>query len=94
MFNSVSYELMMSKLGTLPSGQWKGSVATAADLPAVGALADYAYVTATSSFWAWNPAVGTGGEWVNLQIAESDYLELDDSAKSTVNYLVVPDPAP
>lgn len=69
---------------------YKGEYATSADLITAyptGALADYAYVTATSSYWYWNAAATA--EWVNQQISEADYLLLSAEKQAAVPYVVV-----
>jgi len=87
MANAVSYELLVAKL------PYKGQFATSAALIAAypdGSLADYAYVTATSSYWYWNAALGTPA-WVNQQITETAYAALSTAEKAAVPYIVIPD---
>ncbi|MDR2166627.1 MAG: hypothetical protein LBE35_02095 [Clostridiales bacterium] len=89
--NTVSYELMMLKLEGI--NIFKGEFATESALQTaypMAEMADFAYVTATNSFWAWNTGLTTPA-WVNLNIEETQYLLLADAAKAAVNYLVVPD---
>ena len=90
MYNAVSYELMMQKIAAI-SGNFLGVFADIADLPTAGTTGDYGYVTATSSFWYWNAQL-TPPAFANQEIAESDYLDLTDTEKSGMNYLVTPDP--
>lgn len=78
------------------ASQYKGQFATVAALQTAyptALLADYAYVTATSTFWYWNTGLAVPA-WVNQEIEETDYLDLTDAAKASVPYLVVPDVAP
>jgi len=61
-------------------------------------IACYAYVTATNSFWYWNPQLTDhdpvdpqpAADWVNQEISEEDYTNLTDEEKAMVPYLVVP----
>jgi hypothetical protein len=69
---------------------YKGEYADEAALVAAyptAALADYAYVTATSSYWYWNDALGTPA-WVNQQITEANYLLLSPAERAAVPYIV------
>lgn len=81
-------------LSQLPSSvieTYKGEYATSSALITAyptASLADYAYVTATNSFWYWNKSLTTPA-WVNQQITETDYLALSASAKSVVPYIIV-----
>lgn len=52
-----------------------------------GIMGDYAYVTASSSYWYWNEALETAG-WVNQQISETEYNALSAQAKAAVPYIV------
>lgn len=78
----------------LPAGAietYKGEYATSALLIAAyptGLLTDYAYVTATSSYWYWNAALAIPA-WVNQQILEAAYLLLTAAEKDAVPYIVV-----
>ena len=82
-------------LTQLPGGAietYKGEYATSTLLIAAyptANLADYAYVTATSSYWYWNRALGTPA-WVNQEISIAAYLLLTASEKSAVPYIIVP----
>jgi hypothetical protein len=84
--------------GTVPVSQlpasaietYKGEYATSALLIAaypVALLADYAYVTATSSYWYWNAALAVPA-WVDQQILEADYLLLTVAERAGVPYIV------
>ena len=69
---------------------YKGEYATSAALIAAyptASLADYAYVTATSSYWYWNDALGTPA-WVDQQITEAAYLALTVAERAAVPYIV------
>lgn len=71
---------------------YKGHYASSAALLAAYAsasLGDYAYVTATSSYWFWNNA-STKLAWVNQQIAEASYTALTTPEKAAVPYIVEP----
>lgn len=85
--------------GKIPAAQlpasavetYKGKYATTAALTAAyvtASLADYAYVTETNSYWYWNEAIETPA-WVNQQIAEAAYNDLDTTEKAAVPYIVV-----
>jgi hypothetical protein len=54
-----------------------------------GTLADYAYVTDTSSYWYWNAALATPA-WVNQEITEAAYISLSAAEKAAVPYIVEP----
>lgn len=72
------------------NNNYKGKFNTLATLQTnypTAALADYAYINSSSSYWYWNSAVGISA-WVNQQIAESAYLALSPSAKAAVPYIV------
>jgi len=82
-------------VGQLPSGAietYKGEYATSITLGTAypsAALADYAYVTATSSYWYWNRAL-TVPAWVNQEITEAAYILLSTTEKAAVPYIVEP----
>ena len=84
-------------IGQLPPGAvspFKGLFATQADLLSAyptAEMADYAYVTATNSFWYWNQGL-TPPAWTNQNITEADYLPLSIEAKAMVPYIIVPAP--
>ena len=60
---------------------YKGTVATTADLPASGNLTgDIYHVTADGSEWAWN---GTAWEELGTSIDLSGYLEVSDVGLAT-----------
>lgn len=70
---------------------YKGQFADEAALVAAYAtaeLSDYAYVTATSSYWYWNAALSTPA-WVNQQITEAAYTALSTAEKAAVPYIVI-----
>ena len=54
----------------------------------MGAIADYAFVTGTNSFWYWN-AFLTIPAWVNQLITEAEYLLLTLAQRAAVPYIVV-----
>lgn len=69
---------------------FKGEYATSAALIAaypVGAVAFYAYVTDTLSYWYWNANLAVPA-WVNQQISEVAYLLLTATEKAGVPYIV------
>lgn len=68
-------------------GEYATSVLLIAAFP-TGLLADYAYVTATLSYWYWNAALGTPA-WVNQQITEAAYLLLSAAEQAAVPYIIV-----
>lgn len=79
----------------LPAGSvetYKGIFATTAVLLAAhptGLIADYAYVTATNSFWYWNSQLTTPA-WVNQLITPANYNALTTQQKAAVPYIVIP----
>ena len=86
--------------GKIPASQlppssvetYKGEFATSAALISAyptGATADYAYVTATSSYWYWNSGLTTPA-WVDQQITATAYFALAAAAKARVPYIIVP----
>ena len=85
--------------GTIPISQlpggavetYKGEYATSVLLIAAyptANLADYAYVTATSSYWYWNKALGTPA-WVSQEITATAYLALSVAERAAVPYIIV-----
>jgi len=82
-------KLPVSQLPVEAVETYKGEFATSAALPATGVLADYAYVTATSTYWYWNAALLPTAAWVNQQIAEASYLALTAPEIAGVPYIVV-----
>lgn len=81
----------VSQLPAASIETYKGEYATSAELIAAyptGLLVDYAYVTATSSYWYWNAALATPA-WVNQQITEAAYLLLSAAEQAAVPYIVV-----
>jgi len=86
-----SGKLPVSELPAAATSSYKGQYATSAALIAAyttAVLADYAYVTATSSYWYWNAAL-TVPAWVNQQITEAAYLALSVAERAGVPYIVV-----
>lgn len=82
---SVSYGLYLSTL------TYKGEYATEAALTTAyptGLLADYAYVTATLTYWYWNAGLLTPA-WVNQQITAAAYAALTAAAQVAVPYILV-----
>jgi hypothetical protein len=80
----------VSQLPPVAIETYKGEYATSAALITAyptAALADYAYVTATSSYWYWNDALAIPA-WVDQQIAELDYLDLTVAERAAVPYIV------
>ena len=86
--------------GEIPEGQlppsaispYKGQFTDEAELAdefPTGILADYAFVDETATFWYWNTGLITPA-WVNQEINEADYLNLSDTAKGMVPYMIVP----
>lgn len=53
-----------------------------------GAIADYAYITGTNSFWYWNALLQIPA-WVNQLITEADYLLLSPAQRAAVPYIVI-----
>ncbi|MFA6860473.1 MAG: hypothetical protein WCR30_03710 [Clostridia bacterium] len=86
-----SGKLTISQLPPSAIETYKGQFATSAALVTAfptGSLADYAYVTATSSYWYWNAAL-VPAEWVNQQITETAYLALSVAERAAVPYIIV-----
>lgn len=79
----------------LPGGAietYKGEYATSALLITaypVANLADYAYITATLSYWYWNKSLVTPA-WVNQEITVTAYNLLSATEKASVPYIIVP----
>ncbi|MCL2839203.1 MAG: hypothetical protein FWE05_00390 [Defluviitaleaceae bacterium] len=77
---------------------FKGQFATAASLESAvstGTMADYAYVTATNSFWYWNAGLTSSDTpsspgWVNQNITDTAYLALSVTAQAMIPYIIVP----
>lgn len=85
-------KLPVSQLPTAAVETYKGEYATSAALITAhptGALADYAYVTATLSYWYWNAALATPA-WVNQQITEAAYNALSAAEQAAVPYIIEP----
>jgi hypothetical protein len=68
-------------------GQYATSVLLIAAYP-VGLIADYAWVTGTSSFWYWNAALVVPA-WVNQSITSVAYALLTTAEKSAVPYIII-----
>ena len=95
----------LDSAGTIPISQlpattniFEGVFADAASLEAAfptANIADFAFVTATNSFWYWNagltstdtPAVPS---WVNQNITDVAYLALSTTAQAMVPYIIIP----
>ena len=81
-------------VGQMPAGSvetYKGVYATTALLIAAhptGAIADYAYDTATLSFWYWNALLAVPA-WVNQMITEDAYQLLTAPQKAAVPYIII-----
>ena len=81
----------VSQLPSSAIETYKGEYTASADLIAAypsAALADYAYVDGTLSYWYWNDALATPA-WVDQQISEADYLALDPTERAAVPYIVI-----
>lgn len=68
-------------------GEYATSILLSTAYP-IASLADYAYVTATSTYWYWNRALGIPA-WVDQQITEANYLLLSVAEQAAVPYIVV-----
>lgn len=68
-------------------GQFATSVLLIAAFPAAS-LADYAYVTATNSYWYWNAGLAVPA-WVNQEITATAYNALIAAAQTAVPYVIV-----
>ena len=89
----ATVKVPVAQLPDVAISTYKGVYADEAALIAAyetASQADYAYVTATLSYWYWNPLVATGS-WVNQQIGETAYGALSDAQKGAVPYIVVAD---
>lgn len=84
--------------GKIPTSQlpasavetYKGEFATVITLTTafpIGVTADYAYVTATSSYWYWNSGLAVP-IWVNQETSAVAYLALTSAAKARVPYII------
>ena len=84
-------KIPVSELPDVAVSPYKGEYADSAALILAyptATLADYAYVTATSTYWYWNAALAVPA-WVNQQIAEAAYLALSVAERAAVPYIVV-----
>lgn len=91
---NASGQLPTSQLPPEAVSAYKGTFATSAALIAAfptATIGDYAYVTATTSFWYWNNALATAA-WVDQQITETDYAALSAAEKAAVPYVIMPNP--
>ena len=84
-------QLPASVMG-LFKGQYVDSTTLEAAYP-TATIAEFAYVTATNSFWYWNDGLtstDTPSEpaWVNQEISATDYLALSVTAQSMVPYII------
>jgi len=87
----ASAKIPVGQLPAEATSPYKGQYADEAALVLAyptALLADYAYVTATSTYWYWNAAL-TVPAWVNQQIAEAAYLLLSVAERAGVPYIVV-----
>jgi len=78
------------QLPTIAINNFKGEFATAAALQTAyptAKVADYAYVTATKSFWYWNIELDTAA-WVNQEITTTAYNKLTDEQKAGLSYII------
>lgn len=81
-------------IAQLPAGAvetYKGVYATSAALIVAyptASIADYAWVTATTSYWYWNYALATPA-WVDSVITLAAYTALSTAEKAAVPYSVV-----
>lgn len=82
-------KIPVTQLPSVAISNFKGTYATANDLPAAAEskLGDYAYVTAATSFYYFNSALSTPA-WVNQQISAADYGALTAQQKSIVPYII------
>ena len=87
-----SGKIPVSQLPPTAVETYKGQFATSAALIAAypsGSIADYAYVTATNSYWYFNSALATPA-WVDEHITAAAYTALSAAAKGAVPYNIVP----
>jgi len=87
----IDSKIPLSQLPDIAIDSYKGQFADTAALIAAyptGELSDYAYVTATNSYWYWNAALASPA-WVNQQITEADYIALSTAEKAGVPYIVI-----
>ncbi|MHC1723463.1 MAG: hypothetical protein AB9836_09690 [Aminipila sp.] len=84
-------KIPVAQLPDVAIDSYKGVFADEAALVAAyatAAISDYAYVTATTSYWYWNAALGTPA-WVNQQITETAYNALTVAQRAGVPYIVI-----
>lgn len=87
-----SGKIPISQMPVTAIKTYKGIFATSAALITTyptGAIADYAWVTATLSFWYWNYALTTPS-WVNQVITPSAYNSLTTAQKGALPYIIIP----
>ena len=88
-------------LTQLPSsviGLFKGQFADETSLETAfptATIADFAFVTATNSFWYWNAGLSStdtpnAPAWVNQEITDANYLLLSSTAQAMVPYIIIP----
>lgn len=82
---SVSYSLYLSTLTY--KGEYADETALTTAYP-TATLADYARVTATSTYWYWNAALATPA-WVNQEISVTAYNALSAAEQAAVPYILV-----
>ena len=83
-------KLPVSQLPASAIETYKGEYTLITDLTTaypLATLADYAYVDETLSYWYWNDVLDVPA-WVNQQISETDYLDLDADERAAVPYIV------
>lgn len=87
----INSKIPVAQLPDVAIDSYKGVFADSAALIAAyptAEISDYAYVTATTSYWYWNAALGTPA-WVNQQITEAAYTALTTAEKAGVPYIVI-----
>jgi hypothetical protein len=85
-------KIPIAQLPTSSVETYKGQFATSTVLITAypsGSIADYAYVTASLSFWYWNYAL-TVPAWVNQVITHAAYNLLTTAQKAALPYIIVP----
>lgn len=85
-----STKIPISQIPAAAIETYKGEYTTSSALQtayASASLADYAYVTGTSSYWYWNSA-SSPAAWVNQQVTEADYNALDSAVRAAAPYIV------
>jgi hypothetical protein len=80
-----------SQLPASTVNPFKGTFATDQDLEtahATGSLADYAYVTATNSFWYWDINASTPG-WMNQHISSATYSAMTPAEQGCIQWIII-----